>query len=86
MREIISIRLACAGAQEQKQGGRKEGRQEESHKKCIFHVCVEQPLAGGFQPNLENLFVLPTLSNLQSFIVINPEVSELCGVKVSMLP
>ena len=84
MREIISIRSACAGAQEKK-GGRKEGRKK-SHKKCIFHVCVERPLAGGFQPNLANVFVSPTLSNVQSFIAINLEVSELSGVKVSMLP
>ena len=78
MREIISIRLACAGAQEKKgsKEGRKEGRKK-SHKKCIFHVCVEQPLAGGFQPTLTNVFASPTLSNVQSFIVINPEVSEL---------
>jgi len=36
---------------------RKKGRKEGSRKKCIFHVCVEQPLAGGFQPNLANVFV-----------------------------
>ena len=74
MREIISIRLACAGAQEKK--GSKEGRKK-SHKKCIFHVCVEQPLVGGFQPKLASVFVSPTLSNVQSFIVINSEVFEL---------
>ena len=68
VREIISIRLACADAQEKK-GGRKK-----SHKKCIFHVCVERLLAGGFQPNLASVFVSLMLSNLQSFIVINPEV------------
>jgi len=34
--------------------GRKAGR---SHKKCIFHVCVERPLAGGLQPNLTHVFV-----------------------------
>jgi len=64
--EIISIRLACAYAQEKK-AGRQEGR---SHKKCKFHVCVERPQAGGFQPNLANVFVSWTLSNEQSFIVI----------------
>ena len=58
VREIISIRLACAGAQEKK-AGRKEGRKK-SHKKCIFHVCVERPLAGGFHPNLANKFVSAT--------------------------
>jgi len=57
VREIISIRLACAGAQETK--GRKEGRKK-SHNKCLFHVCVEQPLAGGFQPNLAHVFVSRT--------------------------
>jgi len=31
---------------------RKKGRQDgRCHKKCIFHVCVERLLAGGFQPN-----------------------------------
>jgi len=39
-----------------KQNGRKEGRKT-SHKKCIFHVCMEQLLACGFQPNLTNVFV-----------------------------
>jgi len=62
--------------------GSKAGR---SHKKCIFHVFVEQPLAGGFQPNLAYVFVSRTLSNLQSFIVITFEVSELWGDEVSML-
>jgi len=37
-----------------------KGRQERSHKKCIFHVCVERPLAGGFQPNLAYVFVSRT--------------------------
>jgi len=55
VREIISIRLACAGAQEIK--GSKAGR---SYKMCIFHVCVERPLAGGFQRNLANVFVSRT--------------------------
>jgi len=36
VREIISIRLACAGAQEKK-AVKYEGRKK-SHKKCIFHV------------------------------------------------
>jgi len=52
--EIISIRLAYAGAQK-RQAGRKT-----IHKKCIFHVCVERPLTGGFQPNLAHLFVSRT--------------------------
>jgi len=82
VREIICIRLACAGAQEKK-AVRKAGR---SPKKCIFHVCVERPLAGGFQPNLAHVFVSRTLSNVQSFIVMTWEVSELWGVEVSMLP
>jgi len=51
VREIISVGLACAGTQEKKEGRKK------SHKKCLFHVCVEWPLAGGFQPNLINVFV-----------------------------
>jgi len=34
VREIISIRVACAGAQETK-GSRQEGRKK-SHKKCIL--------------------------------------------------
>jgi len=46
VREIISIRLACAGAQVKK-AVRKAGRKK-SHKKCIFHVCVAQALAGRF--------------------------------------
>jgi len=37
--------------------GRQESRKEESHKKYIFHVCVEQLLAGGFQPNLAHVFL-----------------------------
>jgi len=79
VREIISIRFACAGAQEIKKAGR-------SHKKCIFHVCVERPLAGGFQPNLADVFVSRTLSNVQTFIVITWKVSELWGVEIFMLP
>ena len=39
-------------------GGRKKNREEgRSHKKCIFHVCVERPLAGGFQLTSGNVFV-----------------------------
>jgi len=36
--------------------GSKAGRKK-SHKKCTFHVRVEQPLAGGLQPNLAHVFV-----------------------------
>jgi len=68
VREIKSIRLACAGAQEKK-AGKQEGRKK-SHMKCIFHVCVERALAGRFQPNLAHVFVSRTLSNVHSFIVI----------------
>jgi len=64
-----------------RQAGRKK-----SHKKCIFHVCVEQPLAGGLQLNLAHVFVWRTLSNTQIFIVVTWEVSELWGVEVCMLP
>jgi len=63
--------------------GRKEGRKK-SHRKCIFHVCVERPLAGWFQPNLAHVFVPRTWSNVQSFIVTTWEVSELWGVEVSI--
>jgi len=67
VRELISIRLACAGAQEKNtKEGRKAGRKK-SHKKWIFHVCVEQPLADGFQPNLAHVFVSRTLSNLHRY-------------------
>jgi len=65
--------------------GSKAGRKK-SHRKCIFHVCVERPLEGGFQPNLANVFFSQTLSNMRSFIVITWEVSELWDVEVSMLP
>mgnify|MGYP006339793257 CR=1 FL=1 len=74
VREIISIRLACAGAQEKK--GSKEEKSQE--------VYISR--MRGATPNLANVFISPTLSNVQSFIVINSEVSELWGVKVSMLP
>jgi len=82
VREIVSICLVCAGAQENK-AGKNERR---SHKKCTFHLCVERPLAGGFQPNLAHVFVSRTLSDVQSFIVITWEVSELSGVDFSLLP
>jgi len=75
VREIIFIRLACAGVQEKK-AVKHEGSKK-SHKKCIFHVCVERFLAGGIQPNLAYVFVCRTLSNVQSFIVITLQVSEL---------
>jgi len=71
-----------------KKAGRKAGRKK-SHMKCIFHVCVEQPLAGGFQPNLAHVFVSRTSPNVQSFIVITWEVSELyyifCYVRIFKL-
>ena len=72
----LSLSVWSVQVRKKKRKGSKEGRKK-SHKKCIFHVCVERPLAGGFQPNLANVFVLPTLSKAQSFIVINSEVSEL---------
>jgi len=63
VREIISIRLASltrsltrACAQEKRQESRKAGRKK-SQKKWI---CVERPLAGGFQPNLAHVFVSRT--------------------------
>jgi len=43
--------------QEGRKAGRKAGRKKR-HKKCLFHICVERPLACGFQPNLANMFVL----------------------------
>ena len=43
---------------------KKVGRQEGSHKKCIIHVCVGQPPANGFKPNLAGVFVSTTLSSL----------------------
>jgi len=51
---------------------RQAGRQEElrSHKKCIFHVCVERSLADGFQPNLAIMFVSRTKLNVQSFLLL----------------
>jgi len=73
-----------SGAQEKK-AVRKVGRKK-SHKKCIIHVCVERPLAGGFQTILAHVFVSWTLWNVQSFIAITWEDSELWGVEVSMLP
>jgi len=69
--------------EKEKKAVKQEGR---SHKKCIFHVCVERPLAGGFQPDFVNMFVSRTLSSLNKFIVITSEISELWGVEVSMLP
>jgi len=42
---------------------RQEGKHMQdgrSHKKCIFHVCVERLLVGGFQPNLAHVFVWRT--------------------------
>jgi len=54
VREIISFRLVCAGAQDEKAGRKARGQEggKRSHKTCIFHVCVEQSLEGGIQPNL----------------------------------
>jgi len=79
VRFIISMRLAFAGAQEKQNAGRR-------HKKCLFHVCVERLLAAGFQLNIAHVFVSWTLSNVQHFIVITCEVSELWSVEVFMLP
>jgi len=84
MREIIYPFGLCRCARKQK-AGKKAGRRK-SHKKCIFHVRVEQPLAGEFQPNLAYVFVSRTSSNVQNFIVIAWEVSELWGIEVFMLP
>ena len=55
----VKLSLSVWSVQVRKKKGRKEGRKK-SHKKCIFHVCVERPLAGGFQPNLANVFVSST--------------------------
>jgi len=58
LRQTASFKpLRVWSVQVRKKKGRKEGR---SHKKCIFHVCVERPLAGGFQPNLARVFVSRT--------------------------
>jgi len=78
VRDIISFRMAYAGGQENiiRQEGRKK-----RHKKCIFHVCVERLLAGGFQPNVDYVFVAQTSSNVQNFIVITWVVSELWDVE-----
>jgi len=35
---------------------KKTGRKK-SHKNCIFHVCVERPLARGVQSNLAHMFI-----------------------------
>jgi len=83
VREIISISFGLCRCARKK--GRQEGRKK-SHKKCIFHVCVERPLAAGFQPNMAYVFFSRMLSNVQNFIVITWEISELWGVEVFMLP
>jgi len=76
VREIISIRLACAGAQEKRQDGRKEEKSQE-----VYISRMRGATSSGRIPNnLANVFVSRTLSNVQSFIVINWDVSELWGV------
>jgi len=49
----VKLSLSVWPVHVRKKRKRQEGRK--SHKKCIFHVCVEQPLAGGFQTNLANV-------------------------------
>jgi len=63
MREIISIRLACAGAQEKKA----VKQEEKSQEVYISRMCGATPSG---QPNLAHVFISRTLSNMQSFIVI----------------
>jgi len=83
VREIVSIGLACAGTQEKK-GGRQEGRKLQ--KVYISRMCGATPIAGEFQPIFSHVSVSRTQSNVHNFIVIAWEVSELWGVKVSVLP
>jgi len=64
--------------------GSEEGRKK-SQEVYITRLCRATPI-GGFQPILEHVFALRTLSNVHNFIVITGEVSELWGVEVSMLP
>jgi len=59
VREIISIRLAYAGAIENK--SRHEGRK--SQEVYISRMCGATP-AGGMQPNLAHVFFSRTLSNV----------------------
>jgi len=57
--EPLSVKLSLSvwPVQVRKKKSRKK---RHNWKKCIFHVCLERPLACGFQPNLVNVFVLPT--------------------------
>jgi len=55
MREISSIRLACAGAQE-----KKAVRQEEKSQEVYISRMHGATPVGGFQPNLANVFVIRT--------------------------
>jgi len=85
MRHCAWTYLYACGLCAMKKAGM-HARRKKSYKKCIFHVCVERPQTGGFQPNLDNVFVSPMLSNVQSFIVVTWEILELWGFEVSMLP
>jgi len=60
VREIISIRSACAGAQDYKKTVKQELARKKSQEVYIFYVCVERPLAGGFQLNMARVFVSRT--------------------------
>jgi len=49
----LSIRLAYEGAREKK-AGKQDGRKSQE---VYISVCVERPLAGGFQLNLANHYI-----------------------------
>jgi len=75
---IISTRLACAGAHKIKCS-------KKCHKKCIFHLCVERPMEGGFLQNLKVYFYRRRCQMYTMSWYIAREVSVLWGVELSML-
>jgi len=80
VREIIFIRLACAGAQETK-----TRRKENSHKKRLSHAW-SNPFQTIFQIELNKCVRLPSISDVQCFVITILQVLELCCVTFSMLP
>jgi len=68
VREIISIRLACAGAQEKK-AGRQEDRKEEKSQEVYISRMRGTPPSGRFPTKLGKCVRLTDVTKRAKFIV-----------------
>jgi len=82
---ILSFSVWPVQMRKKKKQWSRKAKSKKSYKRCIFHACVKWALVADFNQTW-HMCSSHGCSNLQSFIVITWEVSELWGAEFSMFP